>query len=190
MPFGITFKGKVKRQGENLNSITAIDNSFQRQLVVGYQFFIQNQLNKPNAKRPLFFYYGAGLGIGFNRSKNFYTKNYSDIYWMTINGYDNHFYEYTYNAFRKHTAIFAMPEVGFTLYNKKKKPVVNASFYYNIGLTEMSEFKVNLNYGKLNTSSYNFTENQNLRTKGGVYGFKIGVPIKIFDFKKHAKRIF
>ena len=56
MPFGITFKGKVIRQGTDINSITFIENSFQRQLLVGYQFFMQSQLNKPNAKRPLHFY--------------------------------------------------------------------------------------------------------------------------------------
>lgn len=187
MPFGITFKGTVIREGTNLSSIIFSNSSFQRHLLVGYQFFVKTALSKPTAKRSLEFYYGAGFGIGFNRSKEFYTKNYININDGLRNGFDNHFYTYTYDAFRKSTAIFVMPEAGFTLYNKKKKPVINASFYYNIGLTEMSEFKIDLRYGNLNSSTYNFTEKQNLRTKGSVYGFKIGVPIKIFTFKKHAK---
>ena len=190
MPVGISFKGTVIREGTNLSSIIFSNSSSKNQFLLGYHFFMLKQLNKPTAKRPLHFYYGAGLGIGFNRSKKFYALNSTNIHDGLINGFDNHFYAYTYDAFRKNIGVFAIPEAGFTLFNKKKKPILNASFYYNIGLTEMSEFKLHLNYGKLNTPSYNFTENQNLRTRGGVYGFKIGVPIKIFDFKKHAKRIF
>lgn len=187
MPVGISFKGTVIREGTNLSSIIFSNSSSKQQLLVGYQFFAKTQLSKPTTKRPLEFYYGAGLGIGFNRSKEFYRLNSSNIYTYSSNGYDKHFVSYSYDALRKHSGIFIMPEAGFTLYNKKKKPIVNASFYYNIGLTEMSEFKLDLNYGKLNSPTYNFTEKQNLRSKGGVYGFKIGVPVKIFDFKKHAK---
>lgn len=50
----------------------------------------------------------------------------------------------------------------------------------------MESFKMRLEYGNLFTT-YFLEENQILKTRWSVFGFKIGVPLKLFEIKKHGK---
>ena len=50
----------------------------------------------------------------------------------------------------------------------------------------MESFKLKLQYGNINTGYFK-EENQILKTRGSVFGFKIGVPGKLFEIKKHGK---
>ncbi len=186
-PFGISFNGDVKQEGTNQTVILFRYAGYDRQLFLSYQLFIQNRITKTSSKRPVYFNYGMGLGVGFNRSKNFYSINNAPQRGGRSTLPAGHFFAFEYNRFRSGIGYFLKPEIGFTFYNKKKKPFLNTSLFYNIGLTEMESFKLKLQYGNLFTTYFK-EENQILKTKGGVFGFKIGVPIKLFEIKKHGKR--
>ena len=56
---------------------------------------------------PVLYVYLMGLGVGFNRSKNFYA----------VNNIPQRF-----GSYHLPDGYFLKPEVGFTFYNKKKKP--------------------------------------------------------------------
>ncbi len=185
-PFGISFKGDVKQEGTNQTAILFSHAAFDRQFMLSYQLFVQSRISKTSSKRPVYFNYGMGLGVGFNRSKNFYSINNIPRSFGGSSLPAGHFYAYEYNRFRTGIGYFLKPEIGFIFYNKKKKPFLNTSLFYNIGLTEMESFKLKLQYGNLFTTYFK-EENQILKTRGSVFGFKIGVPVKLFEIKKHAK---
>ncbi len=183
-PFGMSFKGKINKEGTNEVISTFIYSSAQRQFTLGYQLFKETSISSYTRKYKLAFFYGAGIGIGFNRKREFYEKNSSNVNlaWpsfpqsgIEING--------KYSAYRKNIGVYVMPEAGFTLHNKKNKPLLNLSLYYYLGLTPISSFDVNIRYTRSNTSPV-FQENQLLKTRGGIFGLKLGVPLKTFQLKK------
>ena len=184
-PLGSSFRGKVKNRENNQNVIIFNAASSDKQLTIGYQLFHEQYLSKVNSKRKLAFYYGMGAAVGFNRSEEFYKINNVPFAGGTATIPPGWFY-----AFEQTTAqlqsvqsgIFLMPEAGLTYYNKKKKPVVNLSLYSYLGLRSQNAYNLVLQYGQLNTS-YFVEERLTLRTRGGLFGFKISFPFCIYTKK-------
>jgi len=127
--------------------------------------------------------YSIGAGIGFNKSRRYYNersnkdKFYTEYEHFGAPGINFLGWDADYK--RRGIGIFITPELGFNYYNKRKKNIFTTTVFYDIGLKQMIESQQHYFYG--NTVETNkYTERyQKLFTKGSVFGFKIGFPVKI-----------
>ena len=184
-PLGNSFKGKV--EDRNLKTIVTIfrHNSYNKQANIGYQLFFEKFISKPESKHKVTLYYGLGASVSTNRSNEFYKINNLPSAGGMLRLPDSIFHAFEYRKLRLQTGIFLMPEVGFTYYSKKQKPIVNLSLYSYIGLRPQMEYNLILQYGKLFTS-YFVEERLALRTRGGLFGFKLSFPFQVYTFKNKA----
>ena len=184
-PLGNSFKGKVLNRDIRLITATFKHAHYDRQANIGYQLFFEKIITKLESKHKVTLYYGLGASLSTNRSNEFYKVNNKPVDGGSSSSFDSIFFAFEYRKLRLNTGIFLMPEVGFTYYSKKQKPIVNLSLYSYIGLRPQMEYNLIIQYGKLNTS-YFVEERLALRTRGGLFGFKLSFPFQVYTFKNKA----
>lgn len=187
VPLGVQFRGDVKNIEMTQTRIIFKRSSNDRQPLLSYQLFFSNIISKPGSIRNISFFYGGGMGVGFNRSKDFYKLNNVPEPGGAVGTSDSlyHLYEYTKN--RLGAGYFVMPEIGFSFFNKDDNPLVNISFFYYIGLKTQASYNLILRYGKEGTN-YNIEERPILGTRGGFYGAKLSFPFSLYTLKKTRKK--
>lgn len=183
VPLGVQFKGAVLNRESGRIVTTFKVSTNDRQPLLSYQFFINRRISKNNNKREISFFYGGGVGVGLNRSKEFYKVNNYPIQDDQIRSEDSIYFSYMYTKRRNGMGYFVMPEIGITYHNKKGKAIINASMYYYIGLRPQVYYDLTLQYGKFGTSYFE-EERPTLGTRGSFYGAKLSFPFQLFSIKQ------
>ena len=76
--------------------------------------------------------------------------------------------------------IFLSPSIGFNWLNAKRKTILIAEVYADLGLTTMLGVNVNYEYGTYsNPQKYKKVDNMILNSNGSSIGLRVGVPIKV-----------
>jgi hypothetical protein len=135
--------------------------------------------------RRLFFYYGMGVGIGFNKDSAYYREvqnaGYSSSYW----GGDNPISIQRW-AYPTGHGIFVNIRGGLSLLNKKKKEVVILNIFWRHGLRKMVEYTADYSYSSVLNPSYSRTViGYRFNNRGTTFGTTIGFPI--YTSKKTIK---
>ncbi len=130
------------------------------------------------------FFYGLGVGVGFNRSKNYYDSSLS----ANIVKWDNRYNYVTYTSsfMRKGTGIFICPSIGMEWKNKKGKTYLISELYADLGLIKMFRINIDYEYGTYtNPPMRKYVNNQELNSTGSTVGLKIAVPVKLINFSNN-----
>ena len=183
VPLGVQFRGEVLNR-DSRRIVTIFKNSSNdRQPLISYQFFVDKIISKTKGARQISLFYGGGLGVGLNRSKEFYRVNSDPIQDGSLSLRDSIFWAFIYPKKNTGLGYFLMPEVGFTYYNRDEKPVVNISFCYYVGLKTQVTHDLLLQYGKLGTSYFE-EERPIIGTRGSFFGAKLSFPFQLYTIKK------
>ncbi len=135
----------------------------------------------------LSYFYGAGIGVGFNRTDAYYreTQNagYSSAFW----GGDNFTNIEMWNKPTGH-GIFLKLRGGIALHNKKRKECVLLELFWNKGFRKMLEHTVNYSYGysPLPGSGHSVT-GYRFNSRGTTFGSTLGFPIRIVNPKSNRQ---
>jgi hypothetical protein len=154
------------------------------QLLLSYQLQLMSKSNRKFLKtKSLKLLYSLGFGIGFNKSKSYYDEQfYKEQYYQEYQNVGTpglNFLGWDAAYKRRGIGIFIVPEVGAYFYNKKRKPILSATLFYDIGLKQMIESQQHYFYGNTLQPNIYVERYQKLFSRGSVFGFKIGIPIKI-----------
>lgn len=124
------------------------------------------------------FHYSVGIGVSFNRSKEYYRDYYS-------NSSDGRSNPYTYMAYeavhyRDGLGLFVKGTGGFDLVNNKGKRKLSINLFHNQGLKDMAKFDIHYQYGYWNDPAKQVdVPHQILRSRGTIFGFSVGIPITL-----------
>lgn len=146
-----------------------------------FSYTLQKEGKKPKGfllHSRIRFNYSSGVGISFNRSKNYYQT----IYANSSDGSSNTHTYMAYDAvhFRDDFGLFLRGTGGFDFVNKKGKRKLSLNAFYNQGLKDMAHFDIHYRYGYWNDPSKRVdVPHQILRSRGTTFGLSIGVPIII-----------
>jgi len=125
-------------------------------------------------------FYSAGVGVSFNKTHNFYDKIFSKPHtYGFIDG--DHYYNDTVQTYRGGTGFFLIGKAGMNFYTKRRKHILSLEVFWNQGLRKMQEFSIDYDYGYFSYSQYQRTvKDVTLKSNGTVFGFTLGVPIRLF----------
>lgn len=149
-------------------------------LIISYNAGIESiKQHNPLGKLKLKYTGSIGCGIGLNRTLAYFEEAFYPIDWGWQDGIT--YIAYLGSFSKTGPGIFSIVNAGFDVINKKNKQVLNFSFFYNKGFTEMIRFYIHYQYGFFNDPSRQVdVPRQVLRSRGTSFGLKIGVPITIF----------
>ena len=148
------------------------------------QFALDYSLQKESKRDKKFLFnsrirlnYSAGIGVGFNRSEDYY-KSQSPY---TGGGADQLTYlTYSITTTKEGLGLFLNCGAGFDFINKKNQRVLSFNVFYRQGIADMAKYNIHYQYGYLNDPSRQVNvPNQVIYTGGDTFGFSLGVPIKI-----------
>jgi hypothetical protein len=155
------------------------------QLTVMFQ--IQKFITKKNDKNDSYlkWFFDLGIGIGFNRTKNYYDS------FLTINttrrdGTYN-YVQYTTSFARKGLGFFLSSSIGFNWTNARGKMILVSELYADLGLIKMLKVNLDYEYGTYtNPPLFRKVNDQVLYSNGTNFGFKVGIPITILRNRKNS----
>ena len=128
------------------------------------------------------FYYSAGIGVGFNRTKWYYNialQQYTFSATTSTNSSPNNYYNLVIDYRRAGIGLFMPVTVGLNFYNKRNKNFLTFQAFWNQGLKKMAEYNIRYRYGYYNYPQYQRQQEVTLKTRGTVFGVTMGVPIRI-----------
>lgn len=140
--------------------------------------------NPQNASKKIIPWYKVGLGISLNRSNQYFNEQYS--YWK-----DGEETKYNFNSYFEYitkigNGYFLCTSLGANFKNRKRKNVITAEFYINLGLKKMVKYDVTYEYGSylyptrnIDSQKYTRVSNYIVNSRGTVFGLKVGVPIRL-----------
>lgn len=186
---GPTFR--ISNMYSDQGIIPSIDNVFGSS--GGNVFFLGYSLQKETKKYGKFIgrttvraHYGLGVGAGFNRSQEVYDSSmasYCDS-WQIGTSYERH----CINARAGGNGFFITGKGGLNFYNKRKKELFNLQLFWHQGLAQMADFILDYEYGYTNQPQLQRRVNGVvLRSRGTVFGFTAGFPIRIIKNRPKAK---
>jgi hypothetical protein len=117
-----------------------------------------------------------GVGFGTNKSQWQYDGEPRVTYGQLTNNTD--YYTHDYTIKRKGFGIFFTPEIGFDLFNKKKKRFLSFDLFYYKGLKDMAAYDIKYTYGSY-TDNIAVSRQQKVISRGTTFGAKIGFPIRL-----------
>lgn len=149
---------------------------------ISYVGLYYDRFSVLNKNFPRFkWYYGAGLGIGFNRTDAYYLENqdagyssfnYGDVQWQS---YGQMWNKPTGNG------IFLKIRSGLAYANKRKREILLLDIYWNQGFKKMLEHTVNYGYGiPGNAGSWHHVTGHRYNNRGTTFGATLGFPIYLF----------
>ena len=147
--------------------------------IISYNAGIESKkLHNPLGKLKLRYTGSLGAGIGLNRTMAYFDDV---IYPIDYGWQDGNTYIAYLGSFSKTgPGLFSIVNAGFDVISKHNKRVLNFSFFYNKGFTEMVRFYIHYQYGFFNDPARQTdVPKQVLRSRGTSFGLKIGIPIKI-----------
>jgi hypothetical protein len=153
-------------------------------LFLGFHY---DKINKPIKNTWLSYFYGAGIGIGFNKTAAYYREvqdaGYSSAFW----GGDNPINIQRWAIPTGH-GFFLKLRGGLTLMNKKKREALILEFFWRQGLKKMIEYTVDYSYSSNLRPSYGHTvRGYRFNNRGTTFGTTLGFPIYLashFNKKK------
>lgn len=122
-------------------------------------------------------YYGLQLGLGFNKSKAVFDSTYLPYsYGMELG---TSYYEYIIHFKRTGMGAFISLKGGISIYNHKKRQIINIEAFWHQGLLKMVEFDLLYRYGYRDRPQLQKQEQVKFNTRGTVFGVMLGIPIYI-----------
>jgi hypothetical protein len=130
-------------------------------------------------------YYGVGVGIGFNRTDAYYRETQNAGYSSFAS---NDYYLEMWNKPTGH-GIFLKFRGGLSVLNKKRREVMLLEVFWNQGLRKMLDHTVNYGYGyPPNPSSWHRVYGLKYSNRGTSFGACLGFPVFIKQKKKSESK--
>lgn len=170
---GVLNKGVASFGGSRIYSSFSVAYMYKR---------VNAKINNFIFKQKVQFHYGAGFSYVIAKSNKYYLEYQNDF---VSGGSPYDYYEHETNTYKKGNGLLLLNEAGFWLFNKKNKPYLVFNAYLNLGLRQIQHTTIDYRYGSLIIPA-NQVEHKNIeiKTRGGNFGFKVGIPIKLKNIKK------
>jgi hypothetical protein len=154
-------------------------------LYLGLQY---DKLKKITNNQHLSFFYGVGIGIGFNRTATYYREVQNAGYSSLYAGGEN---IVSIQRWAKPTGhgVFIKLRGGFSLINKKKREAVILELFWRQGFRKMIEYTVDYSYSSTLRPSYGRSvTGYRFNNRGTTFGTTIGFPINLSKHQSRKKK--